>query len=87
MVCDMLCKYYESNWNVSNCDSCNVGPAEILNPLNSLEKGEFGNCNKGVYGNTVCNQCLEGSEIDDLESIDACRITDTGQHQSNHVTD
>ena len=86
VVCDMFSEYDESNGNVSNGNGSEVAPFEILEAVSRLEESEVGNCEEGLECDTVGNEAGEGSEVDDLECVNACDITDNGEYETNGIT-
>ena len=51
VVCNVLSKYYESNWDISNSNRSNEGSVNILDAFDRLNKSKVGNRDKASEGN------------------------------------
>ena len=85
VVCDMLRENNESNGDICNCDGCKIAPLKVTEALERINEGKFGDGEEGLDGNAVCNKVLEGSEVNDLHSVNACDIADYGEHKSYRI--
>ena len=86
VVSDMLREYNESNGNVRYRDGCEIGHIELTHALDCVDEGEFGNGEEGLESHAVCNECLEGSEINDSERGNVSKDTDNGKHETYRIS-
>ena len=85
VVCNMLCENNKCNGNVSYGDGGEISSVQLGNTLESFNKGELGDGDKGAECDTILEEVGNISKVDYLESIDVCNATDQGEDSGNGI--
>ena len=81
----MLCKYNERYGNVCYRNGRKIAPGEVREAAERLYEREVGKSDKARELNAVCKERTEGSEVNDLKSVDTADVADNGEYHTNRI--